>query len=142
MKIYLIGGKQYAVVGEELFEKVAEFSPLEAIVDNTTVEAKVSRIVKGNYTSRKPNKAPKKKGAKRGGHRMMHCKVCDGYGHMAKTCPERKPEAEKIKAGQEEGLIETADPRSQVQEMKAQGKTSVDIARELGMSLAQVNKYW
>ena len=73
---------------------------------------------------------------------MMHCKVCDGYGHMAKTCPERKSEAEKTKAGKEEGLIETADPRSQVQEMKAQGKTSVDIARALGMSLAQVNKYW
>ena len=61
---------------------------------------------------------------------------------MAKTCPERKPEEEKIKVGKHEGLIETADPRTQVQEKKAEGKTSVDIAKALGMGLAEVNKYW
>jgi hypothetical protein len=141
MKIYSIAGKQYAVIGEELFEKLSEFNPLELAIDNGTVEATVSRFVKGTYASLKGKKASKKDGIKKG-RRMMHCKVCDGYGHMAKTCPERKPEAEKIKAGKQEGLIETADPRTQVQEMKAEGKTSIEIAKALQMNLAEVNKYW
>ena len=141
MKIYSIAGKQYAVIGEELYEKLSEFNPLELVMDNGTVEATVSRFVKGTYASLKVKKVPKKNGVKRG-RRMMHCKVCDGYGHMAKTCPERKPEAEKIKAGKQEGLIETADPRTQVQEMKAEGKTSIEIAKALQMNLVEVNKYW
>ena len=144
MNIYQIAGKQYAVIGEELFEKLSEFDPLGAIVDNGTVEA-TAFFIRGTTWSGlkklKKAKAPTKKVSSTG-HRMMHCKVCDGYGHMAKTCPERKPEGEKIKAGQEEGLIDTADLRTKVQEMKAEGKTSIAIAQALHMSLAEVNKYW
>lgn len=89
---------------------------------------------------RKPKNG--RKGGRGGQPGPRRCKLCEGYGHLAKTCPEKKPEAEKVKAGAEEGLVETADIRTQVQELKATGKTSVEIAAKLGISLKEVNKHW
>jgi hypothetical protein len=132
MKIYHIAGKQYGVHGEELYERMSELNPVIVSVSEpestSTFALKRNKAVKRQKTS--------------GGRRMMHCKVCDGYGHMAKTCPDRKPEAEKIKHGQDESLVETADLRTQVQERKAGGETSIQIAKALGVSLAEINRNW
>jgi len=134
MKTYQINGKIYAVIGEELYEKMPDWNELQVFVAATAGPEKPTRRKYGTGKVEKQSNGLSR--------RKMHCRVCDGYGHMAKTCPEKKQETEKLKAGKEEGLIESADPRSQVQEMKAAGKNSIEIARALRMSLAQVNKYW
>jgi len=54
----------------------------------------------------------------------------------------RASEPAKVKHGVEEGLVDSADPRTQVQELKATGMTSVAVAKNLGMSLKEVNKHW
>lgn len=134
MKLYLIEGKIYAVIGEEIYEQLPQLGD--------SGEPTTTLATHEPHAKRKYSKAAKGKKATKGSSRIAHCKNCDGYGHFAKTCPDKKPEAERTKAGEEEGLIETADVRTQVQELKAEGKTSIAIASKLGITLAEVNKHW
>jgi hypothetical protein len=68
-----------------------------------------------------------------------HCKLCDGYGHFAKTCPNRDgtlaPDVEPAKR---------EITKEMVDELRAAHPTwdTLKIAAELKCRLAEVNKYW
>ena len=81
MKIYHIAGKQYAASGDDLYEKVPEFSSLEPQSEDDSVST--FALKRKKYKTIAPKKA-------KSGHKgKTHCKICDGYGHFAKTCPKR-----------------------------------------------------
>ena len=93
MKIYQIAGKQYAIIGDELYEQ------LEA----ATIGARPTDPLADLAPQRKKYKTKAVKGAKpqKKGKGTTHCKICDGYGHFAKTCPKRDgnlaPDEEPVK---------------------------------------------
>ena len=124
MKIYQIAGKQYAVIGEELFEQ------LEVV----TIGARPTDPIRRSIATKaaKSAKPTKSKGARR----TIHCKICDGYGHFAKTCPKRN------------GILppdEVKRPevtKEQVDELRAKGYDSLRIAAALKTTLSEVNKHW
>jgi hypothetical protein len=76
MKIYQIGGKIYAVIGEELYERMPDSNGREAFVE-TPSEAQIP--ARRKYGS---GKLKQNKGTRRG---SIHCKVCDGY-HVGRLC--------------------------------------------------------
>jgi hypothetical protein len=132
MKIYQIAGKQYAVIGEELFElsRASEWDGLQVFLTTPTQpEAPVRR----KYGSGKLKKRSKVGGGK------THCNLCDGYGHFAKTCPNRDgtlaPDVEPAKR---------EITKEMVDELRAAHPTwdTLKIAAELKCRLAEVNKYW
>ena len=79
----------------------------------------------------------RKKG--KGSRRSIHCKVCDGYGHFAKTCP--KPDG-NLPPDEEPAKREIT--KEMVDELRAEHPTwdTLKIAAELKCRLSDVNKYW
>src|SRR5665213_315720 len=88
MKIYQIAGKQYAASGDDLYEQVPEFSPLQQLIASEPATPELP--LRKKYKTKGPKKAEPKKKAKGGHKAQTHCKICDGYGHFAKTCPKAK----------------------------------------------------
>jgi hypothetical protein len=91
MKLYLIAGKHYAVSGDDLFEKVPEFDPLEALVDNGTMVA-TAHIVPPLPLRKKPltkAKKPVRQYVPQKGYKKGTCGKCGQEGHSAWHCPER-----------------------------------------------------
>jgi hypothetical protein len=70
--------------------------------------------------------------------RVLICKNCGKPGHFAKTCPEGKPAEAAV---EDDGVLDE-DMKEKVATMREEGKTSGAIAKELGVSLKTVNKYW
>jgi hypothetical protein len=146
MKIYQIAGQFYAVSGDDLFEKIPEFSPVEqtarpGLKNQSSKECECGRPA-GHRGMHRGGKLKKSGVKRRKDAGRSQCGVCHESGHNAKTCPDRKTEVEKSQPGSEDGLVESVDLRTRVQELKAAGATSVAIAQKLGIRLVEVNKYW
>jgi hypothetical protein len=88
MKIYQIAGKEYAVSGDNLYEKVPEFSPLQQLIkdidesESTSTFALKKKVPKVK-AKRQARTYVTKKGYKRG-----TCGKCGKEGHSAWHCPE------------------------------------------------------
>ena len=83
MKIYLIAGKEYAVIGTDLYEKLPELTITIAATDQPA-SATAAPIRKPNRQSAQKRKYVPKKGYKRGA-----CGRCGKEGHSAWHCPDR-----------------------------------------------------
>lgn len=78
------------------------------------------------------------------------CGYCSVKGHSAKTCPkkrmdERAPEEESEKSGEDdepEVLPLTEEEFDYLKKAAAEGTSSSEVAREMSLSLAEVNKAW
>ena len=134
MNIYNIAGKQYAVIGEELYERMPD---AEARRDLPTEETAPEKPVRRKYGSGKVKKQKKGKGPRRG---SIHCKICDGYGHFAKTCPKRAGGLSSDEVEEEARRPEVT--KEQVDELKAKGMNSIQIAAKLRTTLSEINKHW
>lgn len=107
MKIYHIAGKEYAVSGDNLYERVPEayqeigtFTEGKDLVAGTMIahETFPSSLPLRKKPLSKAKKVKPQKKPKAGHKAQTHCKNCDGYGHFAKTCPKlRNPEREAVK---------------------------------------------
>ena len=62
------------------------------------------------------------------------CSFCGGIGHRKTTCP-------KNRGGSMDGILHP-DIVNRIHVMKAQGMTSREVATELDLKIAVVNKYW
>jgi len=148
MNIYNIGGKQYAVIGEELYERV-ESGTIGAREEDPLAELAPKRR---KYTRTVASK-PKPKKARRG---SIHCKICDGYGHFAKTCPKGPG---KLKAPRKKMEKRTYQPpeqeeapavdnrtdeelRAAVHGLQQDGLDSLVIASKLRLRISKVNELW
>jgi hypothetical protein len=133
MKIYQIAGKQYAVIGEELYEQL-EVATLGARPTDPLADLAPLPLRK-KYKTR----APKGAKSQKKGKGKTHCKVCDGYGHFAKTCPRRDgnlpPDEEPVKR---------EITKEMVDELRVAHPSwdTLKIAAELRCRLSDVNKYW
>jgi hypothetical protein len=127
MKIYQIDGKQYAVIGEELFERL----------EVTTIDARptdpLADLPRKKYKSRATKMAKPKKSR---GARSITCRICEQQGHFAKTCPKRDGNLPPDEVKRPEVTKE------QVDELRAKGYDSLRIAATLKTSLSEVNKHW
>lgn len=110
----------YAVVGEKIYRLV------ELVVTPTPAES----------ITRAPKPAKKANKVKSGHKGKTHCKICDGYGHFAKTCPKRDGSLPPEEVKRPEVTKE------QVDELRAKGYDSLRIAATLKTSLSEVNKHW
>jgi hypothetical protein len=96
MKIYQIAGKQYAASGDDLYEKVPEFSAVSEPDERSEEQSTSTYAVRRKA---KPKKQVReyvpKKGYKRG-----TCGRCGEEGHSAWHCPDR-PETKGAKKQKE-----------------------------------------
>jgi hypothetical protein len=132
MKIYQIAGKHYAASGDDLYEKVPEFSLLEPQSEEDSASTFAPK--------RKKHMTSAPKSTKRGRKGKIHCKICDGYGHFAKTCPKRDGDLPL----DEEPPVKREITKEIVDEVSAAHPTwdSLKIAAELKCRLSDVNKFW
>jgi len=93
MKIYQIAGKQYAVSGDNLFEKVPEFDSFEALVDNGTIVATAHIVPPLPLRKKTKPKKQDRKQVPKEGYKKGTCGKCGEEGHSAWHCPERKRKA-------------------------------------------------
>jgi len=129
MKIYQIAGKQYAVISDELYERL-EIATIDARPTDPLADLAPTRK---KYKTKGTKVAKSKKGKSA---RSIHCKICDGYGHFAKTCPKRDGNLPPDEVKRPEVTKE------QVDELRAKGYDSLRIAATLKTSLSEVNKHW
>jgi hypothetical protein len=131
MKTYQIAGKQYAVIGEELYERLEVATigarPTDPLADLAPLP------LRKKYKTRAAKRATPKKNGKG----TTHCKICDGYGHFAKTCPKRDGNLPP-----DDAPVMREITKEQVDELRAQGFDSLRIAARLKTTLTEVNKYW
>jgi hypothetical protein len=115
MRIYQLNGESFIVHEGKVY---VELSPVEQAI--RAEERPVSpKAVKG------------KKGARR-------CKACGEPGHRSDNCPKKGGKsAEKPISG-----MSAEDIKERIAELKADGLTSVEVAKELGCTLQLVNRYW
>jgi hypothetical protein len=132
-EIYQIAGKQYAVIGEELYERLEvatiEVRPTDPLADMAPTP------LRKKYKTRAPKGAkPQKKGKGK-----THCKICDGYGHFAKTCPKRTG---NLPPGKKP--VKREITKEMVDELCAAHPSwdTLKIAEELKCRLSDVNKFW
>lgn len=78
------------------------------------------------------------------GKRVRHCSNCGKTGHRVTTCPEgnNRASAGGDEAKTDKSTMTLSELREKVQALKEQGMNSVEVAKELGISLALVNKCW
>jgi hypothetical protein len=75
---------------------------------------------------------------KKAGGKARTCGKCGKEGHRADHCPT----AEQPKSSVEKFSGTTEQLREEVQSRKADGMSSAEIAKELGLSLYMINKVW
>jgi hypothetical protein len=115
MTIYQLNGESFILHDGKIY---AELTPVEQAVR-----------AEGRPT---PPKAVKgKKGLRR-------CKACGEPGHRSDNCPnEGGRSAQKPISG-----MNAEDIKERIAELKADGLTSVEVAKKLGCTLQLVNRYW
>jgi len=133
MKIYQIAGKSYAVIGEDVYERI-EAGTIAARPTDTLADLAPEKPARKKYGSGKVKKQ------KKAGHGTTHCKICDGYGHFAKTCPKRAGGLSSDEVEEEARRPEVT--KEQVDELKAKGMNSIQIAAKLRTTLSEINKHW
>jgi hypothetical protein len=66
------------------------------------------------------------------------CKACGEPGHRSDNCPNKRSNStEKPISG-----MSAEDMKERIAELKAEGLTSLEVAKELGCTLQLVNRYW
>ena len=116
--------------------EVVEMQEVWSIKNEVLTACEVKKIEK-IITSKKPTKK-EVKGKKT-------CSICGKQGHIAKTCSEKKKVPTLQEAlGIEEPTKKRADEDdiTRILHLKAVGKKSLEIAKELGLPLSEVNKHW
>jgi hypothetical protein len=116
MRIYQLNGESFIVHEGKVY---VELSPIEQAV----------------RTEERPTTSPKAVKGKKG---VRRCKACGEAGHRSDNCPTKKSNsAEKPISG-----MSAEDIKEKIAELKADGLTSVEVAKELGCTLQLVNRYW
>jgi hypothetical protein len=152
----------YAVVGEKIYRLVELSVTIDARPTDPLANLAPEKPTRKKYGSGKVKKQ------KKAGHGTTHCKICDGYGHFAKTCPtvvnpEREAFKERIITKSHKGdrcsvcgesghrrttcpmekkLNLTPEQVAYIKELSEQGKTVSEIAMETGLDEGVVKKYW
>lgn len=131
MKIYQIAGKQYAASGDDLYEKVPEFSALQQIA---TGDEPSPLPLRKTFKAKK--KYVPKKGYKRG-----TCGRCGEEGHSAWHCPQRslKKKAMAHKSEPKPKAKTKYDPDQIItlaRRVANKGMTAQEAADKLGVGMA------
>jgi len=115
MRIYQLNAESFIVHEGKVY---VELSPLEQAV-RAEERPTTSKAAKG------------KKGPR-------HCKACGEPGHRSDNCPNKGGNsAQKPISG-----MSAADIKEKIAELKADGLTSVEVAKDLGCTLQLINRYW
>jgi hypothetical protein len=115
MTIYQLNGESFIVFEGKVY---VELSPI------------------GQAAPRERHAIPPKPGKGKKGPRR--CKACGETGHRSDNCPNKHGRsAEKPISG-----MSAEDIKERIAELKADGLTSVEVAKELGCTLQLVNRYW
>jgi hypothetical protein len=144
MKSYFIAGKEYAVIGTDLYERLPELTIAISDASVTPEQPAPVALVHRKKHQVKPLKPAKKSGKKS----TAHCKNCGGYGHFAKTCPEKKPDQGPVAQPEERQsgkFVGTLDQlKAKVKEIRAdqKGISSLRVAQMLGVRIEILNKVW
>ncbi len=72
--------------------------------------------------------------------KIKTCGICHEAGHMTKTCQKKKDSENKVELNYR--IKATEDDIVRIQELKESGMKSHEVAEELTLHLAEVNKHW
>lgn len=139
MKTYQLGGASFIVHEGKVY---VELSPAESAVHEEE---------RNSQAPRKPKNAAKG---------VRHCKACGKPGHRSDNCPQNSSDdASNEEESEDEGArdvagagaggsrrpisgMSPADLGRTIQDFKAKGLTSVQVAAKLHCTLTLVNRFW
>jgi hypothetical protein len=134
MKIYQIAGKQYVASGDDLYEKVPEFSPTQEIIKSIDEEKSASTFALRRTKKQIRSYVPKqtyKKGV---------CGKCGEEGHSAWHCPQRSLKKKALAVHKSNPKTKTKyDPDEVVtlaRRVANKGMTAQEAADKLGVGMA------
>src|SRR4051794_31397543 len=79
------------------------------------------------------------------GRKIRTCRNCGKPGHMARTCPEARKASDHEDGDNPAPELKpntVSELKERIAELKADGMTSVEIAKELHCTLSLINRYW
>ena len=115
MTIYQLNGESFILHDGKIY---VELTPVE-------------QAARAEGRATPPKGVKGKKGPRR-------CKACGEPGHRSDNCPNKGGRsAQKPISG-----MSAEDIKERIAELKADGLTSVEVAKELGCTLQLVNRYW
>jgi hypothetical protein len=121
MKLYRIGGRELIVHEDRLFIELEDGDHLGDTNDIRGGQQTPRRYVKKNNPAK-----------------LRYCKKCGKPGHRS----DGRPTSESHESGKSLTNMTVSELKESIQNLKSEGKTSVEIAKELNCTLTLVNRYW